>query len=179
METFHTPPARRGLYAFPLGFVESFLLGGFNFRPDRHEWVRDENGKKITEDHPIAKKYEIVEKFGEYIDRWIPTIKTGKKDPYQDWINRSDGYNPDDPKFVYKQKPPKIFIHTGDVWCHLDYVISRHHILKVKGSWILLSNDSFRKALAKENMRNEARRKRGDIPFSKDHMEVFIERIHT
>lgn len=45
-DPFHYPPANRGIYAFPLQYIEPFLLGGL-FDSRRHIMVLDKNSTLI------------------------------------------------------------------------------------------------------------------------------------
>ena len=44
MPDFHSPPARKGFYAFVYPFIEDFLLSSEIFQPHRMEWIKDHNG---------------------------------------------------------------------------------------------------------------------------------------
>ena len=48
--TFHSPPCRRGIFAFPSGYVERFLLGATcapGHVSHKTRWLRDETGEKL------------------------------------------------------------------------------------------------------------------------------------
>lgn len=49
-DSFHSPPANSGFYAFPRGYIEPFLLGGVgsgSVHNGRYRYVRDNDGNKI------------------------------------------------------------------------------------------------------------------------------------
>lgn len=53
-KTPHSPPARKGVYAFPFKFEERFLLGKQDFDQRRMQWVRDDNKNLIQANSPEA-----------------------------------------------------------------------------------------------------------------------------
>jgi hypothetical protein len=209
---FHTPPARKGFYAFIWPHYEFFLLGGSysklgkKNRQEKFEYVRDGNGNKVklnavdfdwkkdeweAEINPKIKKHliqgkhstlkrnddgtDISEKF------WTEDIR----DENGDWINA----------FLIKKKKMKIFTHTGELWHHFNNkAVKPGDIIEESGEWIKTDYDVFVKALDRDKIDNvrhliedEVFTKSDDGPvvnvrnvyrwLSKDHMEVFIERI--
>jgi len=125
MPTFHCPPAKKGIYAFPFGYVEPFLLSG-NYNPNH----KNERGRR--------------------------------------------------------------FQHNGLIWHHLKF--GEHGAILIRGKWILSFMNVYEEALRKElhQMRATNHRRvpgrfwKGDAPnfqisspngCTKDHLEVFIEKI--
>lgn len=82
------------------------------------------------------------------------------------WITLKEKYPP---KPLRELKPPKKFEYDGEIWSHLN--IPRNEIIKEKGSWKLSTMEAFKKAYKKEL--GVVKRQR----YSKDHLEVFIEKV--
>ena len=137
--TFHSPPARKGVYAFVYPYIEVFLLGGFG-----------EN------------KY----------------VETDEKDEYGD------------PKL--KLIKPRIFEYEGELWHHLGKHCHGSDIIQRHNEWYKTTFDVYVEALRKEfhELRieeemflrhfNKSEQIKSNNPtrfMSKDHLEVFIERI--
>lgn len=136
MPTYHSPPARRGIYCFPFGYMEMFLL----------------SSKKCSGVKAKHAKWEYVKKKGEYVlDAW------GEKQ--------------------IKLKRRKIFTYSGEIWHHLD--VPNKYVLKRKGEWVLTHMSVHKKAL-KKALRYVDRKwvhAQKDLAYSKDHLEVFIEKV--
>ena len=139
--TYHSPPARRGFYAFVYPYIELFLLS-------------NEMGQK---------KWGKSEKLDEYGDQ----------------------------KDILIVKP-KIFKYTGELWHHLGKHCHHCDIIKEHHSWVKTSFEVYVEALRKEfhYMKlggRESYMGKDNAPFvncnnptryfTKDHLEVFIERI--
>jgi hypothetical protein len=166
-QTFHSPPARWGIYAFPVGFVEKFLLGGFDFREDKFEWVRDKEGNLIGEGHPLFEKLCWKENHF-YLEKSHLT-------PYKQFIKKRNQHRPYNPKYMAKLKSPKKFTHYGNIWTH--FVPLTHSYIKKNKDWYLVSHDIFLDLLQKrDNFALETKIKNG-LNIVKDDCEVFIEKI--
>ena len=48
-EDFHVAPKKKGIYAFPCGYVERFLIWG-SYTDHWNHYILDDNGKKIKND---------------------------------------------------------------------------------------------------------------------------------
>lgn len=193
-ESFHSPPARKGIYAFPKNYIDIFLLGGEYANPknknkaNRFSYVKDKQGNKITNNHP---------EFDKLIDNpnyW--DIEIGIKDGA---VPDEDGdYDYDDKiHALIKRVHPKHFKHTGDIWHHLKEFVEPEEIIKERGSWVKTSMSTYLKAFKKnahaskkEMRQNQTHYNDGKFDISKadvckdglkyfcrDHLEVFIERI--
>lgn len=204
--SIHSPPCKRGFYAFVWPYYEFFLLGGglWTNYPwaigTKFSYVRDVEGNIINEKHP---EYE---KLSEGYKYWsIPT---------KDWYYFEDKYRPDyddpdyetkteefrdrcdtefgdDPKWVLVKKPsPKIFEYRGNIWHHLREYTSPSGIIKEKGGWVLSSYDEYLYALDKDmhaaRTSQSTQLNPSKMPYStknpyrgicKDHLEVFIEKL--
>lgn len=192
---FHTPPARKGFYAFIWPYYEFFLLGGTYSKLGtghaKFEYLRDDDGKKIEydADNPLLKKYLIQGKTGKFFrDSGIKDVS------WKIWEH--NGY-------AVVKKTPRVFTHTGELWHHLDNkAVKPFEIIdsvmaydNSDGSttWIKTEYDVFVKAFErdKSDCINQLRNSRfsdfkTDINvnkknvynfISRDHLEVFIERV--
>ena len=149
LETFHSPPARRGIYAFVWPYVETFLLGGGYSNPkqrgkgqrQRIQYVRDKKGNIITSDHPEYDKYAFVQK-NWTISRPKPGIPDDKLDSL-DWKDRQT-------TFLYNNTSRKKFSYSGPLWHHLLDGVSQDKIIDEKGEWIKTDMATFTEALKKQ-----------------------------
>ena len=185
MPWFHSPPIRRGIYAFPLGCIEPFLLGGD--RPTAKgsaRYVRDRSGNLIsTEDEEdlytnMEIKPYLISASGTpfYHNRNFYKVYSTKE--------RKDGKH-----YWTKPAPMKRFSYNDIIWHHLGERMKPSQILKENGSWTLSTMKNYMVAFSKEsiNLRltssfgesggniNYAKGKFGS--YSLDHIEVFIEKV--
>lgn len=194
-KTFHSPPARKGIYAFPQFWVEMFLLGGdmnsFGVR-NRTVKVRDKDGNIVTNRHPLFKKLQDRgEKYWDKTDGKLwPDAEPDEDGDYswEDYIH-----------YLTVHQRPRKFIHSGNVWHHLGEYLPKNEIMKESGGWVLTNIDIYKKAFklemkhrrksALQDLRswsNDDENKTVDAQFlnrnpykwfSNDNLEVFIERI--
>jgi hypothetical protein len=139
--TFHTPPVETGIYAFPKGYVEPFLLGGIgsgSLQNGRYRYLKDDN-KNIIEGC-YDDFYETVKEESEFtkcvfydIDTWKSVWKEHfrKKKIDEDkarlWaVKSSDAEQSDmvigNKELTYRiviENKPKIFEYSGLIWHHL------------------------------------------------------------
>ena len=167
---FHTPPAKRGFYAFVWPYIDLFLVSGGGEKdskfPSKHITVKDskgnpiyypddidENGKPVSE-HVIPKQKLIPRKtFDYYGDIWhhleVPKYKI--KHEVGSWVKT------DFPTYIEALRRE---IHSG---------LSND----VLGDWMGSKGDI--------NYEYQPNWKRTGSPFSnicRDHLEVFIQDIH-
>jgi len=169
MPTFHAPPTRRGVYAFPWPHVETFLLGKSVFDQRRMKWKKDEKGQKIKshdddeEDtsSPLWKDEKTKKQYDEMYEKDAPSEELEK-------FSQEN-------RFLAEHDKPKKFTYTGELWHHLD--VPQHLVLERKGDWIKTSIIDFKKALNKEVGKSSKLKQREGYGYSKDHLEVFIEKI--
>lgn len=184
--SFHSPPARKGIYAFPNGYIEPFLLGGGygdpnkKYNSNRMVYLKDKSGNKINNDHPEWEKYYGKDKY-----------KTIKGDLKPGATPDEDGeYSWDDyVQYLAYDVHPKRFKYSGDIWHHHIEFVEPHEIIKQKGSWVKTNMKAYLKAFArnahaaKKEMKRDAKEMGIAEPknalkwFTKDHLEVFIERV--
>lgn len=172
---FHIAPTKKGIYAFPKGYVETFLLGVSpenmipGKRPNgRFFYLRDENGNKINREQYYDENYNPKP--------WISKLlkKRGLKEKQIDFCyigeETDETYKDQDFIAVYSPKP-KRFIYSGPfIWHHLktyckcehpnwpsdrdsEYrdLVSPENIIEEKGSWIKTTMKVWLDALKKLN----------------------------
>lgn len=191
-ERFHVAPVKYGIYAFPAGKIETFLLTATNTVDNsscKCAWIKDKNGNKIKYDDLFHQK-EIVDRYGftETINfkikkEYLPFTKSNKI-KIRDIISDNDGY-----ALYYKR--PKIIFYEGNIWHHLLDFVSVKDIINQKGCWVLTDMKTYVQAYVKSDAKERADLCLKDnmddsfkgIPsryrnyYSKDHYEVFIEKI--
>lgn len=185
-DSFHEPPAKKGFYAFPFYEVEYFLLGTSFFNAERMEFVKDERGNLINNEHPLYKQY-YEKNFLKYATVYVPEEKRDGFTLGDYWDLLHEKYK--DVKseeeinkfhatrfFIVKVKRPKKFVHNGKIWCHFS---PNRGIapLKQHGSWWMYSNENYNKLLKLRQLENKTKVMFDGIAWSKDDMEVFIEKI--
>lgn len=181
---FHTPPARKGFYAFIWPYYEFFLLGGdfsklgSKYNTAKFEYLKDRNGNKIKYDvdNTELKKHLTQGKYVSY----------KRSEAFSDisWkIWEHNGY-------AVVKKRPKIFTFTGELWHHFNNnSIKPSDTIDRIGDWIKTDYETFVKAFHKDKIIAMLDQRRigyeleqinPKSPYnsiSKDHLEVFIERI--
>ena len=175
MPTYHAPPARRGIYAFVWPYIDVFLLGKDYFDPRRMKWIKDEQGNKKKYDDSLPwdkeqgmsvfKDKKMKEKWDELQER----REKGEKIPKEDFDKLEQE------QYLAENSKPKKFKYEGDIWHHLT--VPNNAVLQRRGDWVKTSFGDYVKALFKEVGRIEEWKKRTGIGFTKDHLEVFIEKV--
>lgn len=205
MPTFHSPPARRGIYALPYDRIELFIVPVVNMRTNKKtqrelihpgsQYVRDSKGNKITfnwKEHCGEVEYSKEAQKAYYNPHYNP------KDFYSDQYKRHiynhtfwkgntevEDYEYEEHNFSHdaliKLKKPKSFDYNGNIWCHLNcYVpIKRKDIIKERGDWLLLDFNSWLKyyTYAKEWNKGKVYETRNHDNYCWDYFEVFIEKV--
>lgn len=183
-DDFHVAPVFKGIYAFPMGHIEPFLLGGVepdddkNLENRRVEWLRDDNGELIgyddfwDGDKPKSEYRGILKRRGIRTKDLSCGRRKGDCSPVlyvTVWTNRH--------KFEY----------GGEIWHHLGEYVDHKDILSESGSWVKTDIDAYAKAL-KQSDANErfdsskgryttGDRSRYKTYYAQDHYEVFIEKL--
>ena len=182
--SFHSPPARRGIYAFVWPYIEKFLLGGSYADPkqrgkgqrQRMQYVKDKEGNVITSDHPEFQKH------GEKNKNWSFT-RTKDNEP---WDSDKHDYEKETPLHVlYNNAYRKKFKYEGELWHNLGEFVREDRILDRKGEWVKTDMATFKEALKKELHRtmtwdaSQAKGKQfrglGTSSHIWDNLEVFID----
>lgn len=189
LDSYHAPPRKRGIYAFPHGLVEPFLLGATSEpsnKSNKSYWLKDENGDKICSEDFYEKynaencSYNITPKYKKLLKK----LKIKEKQTHI--ISNSDD-NCENGKqwYIAVYRKPRIFNYCGDLWCHLD-TFKPEHIIERNGSWVKVSIEDYKSGLKREkhSMRKQmcectkSSKYQSNNPFkwfSKDHLEIFIE----
>ncbi len=170
MPTFHSPPARHGLYAFPAAHKERFLLGALTFDQRRMVRVDPERTKKDEYGYPHGMNLWRTENLHKEFEQMVddPTVPD---EVIQMFRERHC--------VLAKHARPRKFSHMGEIWHHIGVHVPRSEVLAERGSWVLTSHATYAKALAHDQARANGTRVREGYGTTKDHLEVFIERIQS
>lgn len=190
--TFHSAPARRGLYAFPKGYEETFLLSsnGSN-SPDRLTqrsfYLKDSEGKRF---HWKDEVIEYFDRTRHRTERVItPEVKAalGKVGYHKKDIFEVEG-------FVCVMKRPHVFRYEGELWHHLKEHTPNAEILEEHGSWVKSSFGAWADAF-RLTKHEDLKFVRDEVPWTRqllhvdpyksgrggcmarDHLEVFFQRV--
>lgn len=161
---FHSPPARRGIYAFIWPYVERFLLNGYEMDPykpnAKYEWVRDKNGNRIpSSERSTIKDKERDDKYNDYFNATDQKRsgeasrlrkELGIASNHQCWCPKEEAW------YYTKLKKRREFEVSGEmeVWHHLMQHVDESNVLARKGEWwILTTVDTLAHALHKEKHR--------------------------
>lgn len=110
-EWFHTAPVVRGIYAFPQGFVEGFLIGGVgsgSLQNGRFSKFKDSKTGKVYRVKG-SEFEEFKKKFSKDIQRRLRTSYT-----HDDWLEEIE--DDDDNDYCYEDFEKKYNEGTWDVW---------------------------------------------------------------
>lgn len=205
IRNMHSAPVQYGIYAFPNGYKEPYLLGGIgygNIQNGRWRFVRDENKKKIKAKLSDFFADECGDEIREPYKSLLKKQNIKKAVPY---ILNDDGvvsfcYDYDEIKdkefFYVTENKPRIFEYNGNLWHHLynDYndkiILRPNEIIKRTEYWVLTDIKTYERVLNEYVLRmkyyykNKYAQKSSlyasGIPincFSKDEFEVFIEKV--
>lgn len=176
-EWFHSPPCKKGFYAFPEYCVEGFLLGGVgqgSIENGRYRYVKI-NGKKVN--LPAKELWDQGDGNNQYKEPYLSEIKKQGLDPKKvyAWKTNADEVNkkyeaetkltelkyvvnhPEWDEYLFTlvvENPPHKFEYNGFLWHHMDewcghQILSPGEIIKSYGSWVLTDIKAFEKALKK------------------------------
>lgn len=190
-KTFHNPPRKRGLYAFIKGYEELFLIGSTsepNHISGKSQWLKDDNGNLIEDTRYFDENKKT--NWGITCSNELKKIlkKIGVKE------NQLSCESINDKNYLTYLKKPKIFTYTGELWHHLKDTTEHHEIIEISGSWVKTTYNAFVRAFNKNkhiNLKSLHKYCFNDkynviyrnpyigpgVTFSKDHLEVFIEKI--
>ena len=184
---YHSPPCRKGIYAFVYPYIEKFLLSapsfsGIHSTHPKVTFMKDQNGKKI-----VFQTEKIYEKTSSMLgDLNLESLV----DPLQQseikkFLNKQGFWlkdiflaeDKDNFSYLVKRIKPKVFEHTGPLWHHLgEFLESRGSIIEQRGAWVktefLDYKLALRKALGGANRTNFR-----PWNYSWDRLEVFIEKV--
>lgn len=202
--SFHTPPVEYGIYAFPKGFIETFLIGGTgsgSTQNGRRRYMRDASGNKMmmtcaeftdyqAKHKKIAKRLALADKDGKHI--------------YAEYAEEDD----ENKYFLMIENEPTRFKYNGLIWHHLyiDDGVDKYakYYIRREDTWVLTDMKTYKKCLDRAVARHkhwqtlkagegwgESTRqlKERGIPIppyqgapgprTKDEYEVFIENIQN
>lgn len=185
-DSFHVAPCFKGIYAFPRGLVEKFLLGGVapvNGKiQDRCFFLRDDEGNRIEE---TKDTYHFDEECNIHYSKEIMRLlkKRGLKAR-----DLSEYYDEEEDKVYYIYTTNRhVFKYKGNIWHHLD--MPRNEIIKSVREWNLSTYKNYVKALKRAyvkdkflsylNYGEEGDSRHGSphsfpLTCTRDHYEVFI-----
>jgi hypothetical protein len=185
-DTFHSPPARKGIYAFIWPYVEKFLLGGNKFidpkirgkgQRNRIAYVKDKEGNVIKTGHPdFEKQVEIPKNWS--LQRKHPDAPGHKigDDEFE--------YDKEFLSVLYNNTNRKKFSYNGPLWHHLKDGVKQDKIIDEKGAWIKTDPETYVEALKKtlhQNLSADREIFKGQAlrgvtgGYGIDHLEVFID----
>ena len=169
LQTFHTPPARRGVYAFVNGEIERYLLSKSFFDPKMHKILS--KNRTAGADDRISDNVYNVWKNEAACDRFQDVVcNINSTDEEFEKVKRESSY-------TVTLKNPRKFTYKGDIWHHLSNRVKPGDVMAVCGSWVKTSFETCKKALQKEIVCMKGHDVRNGITTSKDHLEVFIEKV--
>lgn len=170
-QSFHSPPSRRGFYAFVWPYIEPFLLsggtssiGGIDGKNNRIEYLRDDDGNKVPDHTEHGSKIFSV-MTTEYKHAWKKHIEwCDKRDEMLNNghsrldVHESIGYDPINSykgeKFVlgkWNRKARVFKVQKTDlIWHHLGENLKPFQELKTNGSWSQSTVQDYSEALHKE-----------------------------
>ena len=157
--SFHSPPCSKGFYAFPFGHEEMFLVAGLGYQKDVCL--------------PTITKHEVYR----YHDRTRDKV-----------VEHKDTYETPD---IWLQKHRFTVSQRDLIWHHLGaHVLNPKDILQKRKEWVQTTvavwRKTFNRVLSKQQAETWKSLKggEGDIRevkpggwYSKDHLEVFFEKI--
>lgn len=115
----------------------------------------------------------LTSKFSWLKDKDGNRIEVGDQELSEKYWSEKD--EKDDKWYYVKKKPMKHFKYHGDIWHHLN--VGASDVLEVKGEWTKTKFEVYEKALRKEIGSRAAMKKRDGYTYTKDHLEVFIEKV--
>lgn len=134
-EDFHVAPRVKGIYAFPRGYIDYWLIySGYNVF--WNVFLLDENGEKIVyrdmfhEDNLKPEYVKLLKK---------RHIKRKAVCPQE----------VDDVRYAVYKKPPKKFQYSGPIWSHLYDYVDEEDVIARDNKWIKTSFETYCKALRK------------------------------
>ena len=192
MPTMHSPPARRGIYAFPKGRVERFLIGKEVLDPKMHEVISKEEAKRREKNiNPLFSPGEEEKCFktlpsGRIVEYRYATMTAWRTQRLLDEFHKlcdDDSFTVEDANAYrekhqvnVKLKKPRMFTYEGEIWHHLSFKLKPFEIINKKGEWLLTDMDVYHRTLDYELGFLDKKKKRDGYGYTFDHLEVFIER---
>lgn len=193
---FHNPPKRKGIYAFVYPYIDLFLIGSTSdvgHISNKSAWLKDRYGNLIKSDDFFTDEW----KNNMYLlpkPKYITLLKERNiKYKHLRSSKKNDVY------YVSYIKKPHTFTYSGLIWHHLYEYVKPIDIIESNGSWVKTTMKVYEEALNKiisVDMKDLIKiEKYGGLKYqfpnkinpyigsgtrvsiSKDHLEVFFERI--
>lgn len=178
---YHVSPRYKGFYAFPRGYISTFLLSGTT------SWCRfflDENGRRVS-----------WSDFYNYDENNKAIVKPEYMHLIKKRHIRKNMIHPQkfgDEFWIIYMPHPKRFKYNGYIWSHLEDFVKEEDIIERERRWIKTTFNVYCKALRRSDIHDRFRTymesekyddmRHGDphncpIYHDLDHYEVFIERL--
>lgn len=171
----HVAPCYKGIYAFPRGYVELFLIGGSYGM--HHKKYFKYNGERVLE-------RDFYDSYGNIKKIYLNEMKKLH-------IKRSEiteMYREDGEWYIAYNEKPIRFTYKGDIWHHLGDFNDKDDIKDSRHGWYKTTFESYTKALHKCDVRDRflsymRNNERHGNPHThpnremKDFYEVFIEKV--
>jgi len=192
MPTFHSPPAKKGIYCFIYPYYVPFLLSGdfsnIDSKHSKFQYLKNKNGDRVEFDDDNVNNDLMYDK------NFMKTFTNSNNRYYDD--EKDEWVISNKKSYWVKPKKPKIFTYTGKIWHHLGEHLKQNQIITEKGKWFLSEYYDFAKAFQKEKhncIKETHKMRKKDLgeknflsklsnnnPFlfiANDHLEVFIEKL--
>jgi len=153
-KSFHNPPRKKGIYAFPHKCVDKFLLGATNHPAQKNAktfWIKDENGNMLTNeelefddkgDYVASKKLRRILK-SKKIKLSDVYYQPKKYYTYDELDEMPEDYYDDLKYYLTAYVKPKIFKYEGEIWHHFLDETKPGEILDRSGDWILSTYENY------------------------------------
>lgn len=166
--TFHTAPIEKGFYAFPKGWIETFLLGGVgsgSLQNGRYKKFKDKNGKpyKIKGSdfeefkNQFSKKIQKRLRLSFSYDDWYDKYADDESKTYDDCLKELN----DNIWDVWIENEPTRFNYNGLIWHHMFNINNPQldkeypNFIKVVDQWVLTDIKTYEICLNRYIARNK------------------------
>lgn len=195
--TFHSPPARKGIYAFVLPFLDLFLVGSMEYSSNKYSKLRDKQGNYIEATYHDSigyiRKHPDFDRLNQNNKTLEVLVNRDEVNQYHDLYDYCEDadipilmeFSPSSTFRVIKRQRPRKFNHVGHIWSHLQR-LPNTTILGRNGSWIktdIYDYCEMLKVEMKERLKLQASYRENPRQFllnngvCNDNLEVFIEKV--
>jgi len=125
--SYHTAPDRRGFYAFPMKFIEPFMVSSVkDTQPDLANYNKKGIARRKGEEPPYPNLTSSAE------EEWEAYAKFHRENPF-------------------KELPKHKFFLSDDkmIWSHLTDVIPRNEIDAMRGTWCLSTVGVWKRSIGR------------------------------
>lgn len=140
--TFHSPPRRRGLYAYTSGYVDPFLIGStceVGHQSNKAFRLRVEGQLVDFDSHCGDEKWDAPL----VVSKWLRRKLSAMRIKTRQLLRGEKG------EIVVLRKP-RIFKHHGFFWHHLGRHAAPVKVIETAGSWVLTTFETWKDCFAKE-----------------------------